>query len=702
VSSAVLVGAIGGLWLWTITAAWPETPDGLLHLQRARALTEAWRLGVWVPRWFPDFAFGYGHPILHYYAPGAYVAPAVFHLIGLGVVAATRLWLALAYGLSAAVLMLALPPSFHAAAATTAGLLYLAYPYRLYDLFVRGALPEFAAFLWLPAILGGTIAVLTRPRWGLAGVGLALAWAGLVLTHNLTALMAALFTLAGLPLAALARPAKQSYSRRLVQAGLRLGLPGVIGALLSAFYWLPVVLESNWVGIGASGPARGYANHFAAWNRLFQSGWRYVYPPADQATVPLPDYLSLLAVIGALLLFSRRRRAATVAALTGLVVAASLTLDVSAPLWDATAPVMGKLQFPWRWQTMAALPCAMLAALGVQWIAERVRRWAWGVALAAGLLVCVCAWPGGWTATTPDISTQALWAWDAEHGQVGATWTGEFLPVWVQAPRWTIGRAPETPPAAIPAATLTARPTAVAYLEAAYAIITAQPQTVTLDRFYFPAWRVAVDGTLVATRPLGELGLLAFDLPPGEHRVTMDWAATRGVWIGRGLTALGWLAVVWVLRRRFRLLALWIGVVALALVGIAGLPARTATPQPIGADYGRVRLEAALTARGQVDLFWMVNDAPPDLTVFVHVTGPDGAVVAQWDEPLGGIYRPPSRQTPGLLLRQRVRVPLPADLPAGDYPVLVGLYAPGHADAPLIPADVDGPRVSAGTMTIQP
>ena len=699
---AAAVGVIGGLWLWTATAAWPDTPDGVLHLQRARALAEAWRLGVWYPRWFPDFAFGYGHPILHYYAPGMYVAPAAFQVAGLEVVAAMRLWLALAYGLSATLLMLAFPPSFHPAATVCAGLFYLAFPYRLYDLFVRGALPEFAAFLWLPAILAGMLAVLTRPRWATAGVGLALAWAGLALTHNLSALMAALLAVAGIPLAALGRPAGVSYGRRLVDATLRLGLPGVGGALLNAFYLMPVLLEAHWVRVGAIGPVQGYANHFTTWDSLWQIGWRYGYPPAGDPVVPLPFYVGLLVVIGgARLAGAAGRRPATAAALLALTAAMLLTMDVSAPVWDGAVWVMDKFQFPWRWQTMVAVPCAALAALGVQWVAATRPTWAWGVALAAGLPVCVYAWPGGMATTTPTVTTAAMWAWDAETGQVGATWAGEFLPVWVQAPRWAIGRAPETPPALATRATLTGLPTATGYLRGDYAMTTALTQTVTLDRFYFPAWRVTVDGGAVATRPHGELGLLAFDLPPGAHAVSVDWAATRGVWLGRGLTGLGWLGVAWALRRRPWGMAVWTGAAVIALTGMAGLTTRLGVPPPIGADYGSVRLAAALTTPGEVDLFWTVRDAPPDLVAFVHVVGPDGSVVAQWDEPLGGVYRPPATLLPGMALRQRVFVPLARELPPGEYPVWVGLYAAGQADAPLIPAGADGPRVPAGGMTIR-
>ena len=151
---AVLVlFAVAALALYAATSRWPQTPDGLFHLQRVRSLSEALAAGVLFPRWFPDFAFGYGHPILNYYAPAFYYPPALLHWGGIGVIEAVRFTLALVFGLSGVTMYVLLRLWVSLPAALVGSVLYLAFPYHLYDLFVRGALPEFAAFLWLPLIL---------------------------------------------------------------------------------------------------------------------------------------------------------------------------------------------------------------------------------------------------------------------------------------------------------------------------------------------------------------------------------------------------------------------------------------------------------------------------------------------------------------------------------------------------------------------
>ncbi|MCC6169482.1 MAG: hypothetical protein IT329_19845 [Caldilineaceae bacterium] len=705
------------LWLWLQTAPWPDTPDGFIHLQRTRALAEALRQGVFYPRWFPDFAFGYGHPILHYYAPASYYPPALFHLLGLDLVSAARAALALVYALSGVAAYLALRRVASPPAALAGALLTLAFPYRLYDLNVRGALPEFTAFLWPPLLLYAAIGVLAAPgRWWTSGSALllALAWAGLALTHNLTALMAALLLAATLPVIALrpgSPPHHYNYAKRLLSTAARLGFPALLGVLLSAFYTLPALLEAGWVGIGAAGGTGGYAAHFAAWPTLAQAALRYRYPSAADPTVPLPLYALPLLVWGSVrLLRPGRSRFALALTLWVTLLLVWLTTQSSAPLWDPAAPLLGKLQFPWRWQTLLTFALGVLAALLLDGVfaARPHSAAAWIGAGAIGVLLFVYAADLPAMPLTGGLQARDLWAFDAAHGQIGGTWTGEFLPRWVSAPRWTLSRAPETPPAPQPSATLTALPVAVGHLDAAYSLHAAAPLTVTLDRFYFPAWEVQVDGVAQTPRPAGELGLQAVPLPAGDHQMTVRWRATPALRLGRGLSALGWLLMLFLIyQRRARIeMAGWLALGLVALLGISGLTEVSAPPTPVAADFGDVRLEAAdippvhLGNAAQVRLFWTATTTPSDLVVYVHILGPDGAVIAQWDEPLGTAYRPPARIPPGLLFSQTVAVPLPAELGAGRYLVLAGLYPAGAADAPLTAAGQETPRVALGTVEV--
>ncbi|MGB0383683.1 MAG: phospholipid carrier-dependent glycosyltransferase [Ardenticatenaceae bacterium] len=76
-----------------------------------------------------------------------------------------------------------------------------------------------------------------------------------------------------------------------------------------------------------------------------------------------------------------------------------------------------------------------------------------------------------------------------------------------------------------------------------------------------------------------------------------------------------------------------------------------------------------------VRLFWQAETRlERDLTVFVHLVGPDGQLVSQQDqEPLGGFF-PTSLWPAGQVIADEYELLLPADAPAGTYELRVGMY----------------------------
>ncbi len=74
-------------------------------------------------------------------------------------------------------------------------------------------------------------------------------------------------------------------------------------------------------------------------------------------------------------------------------------------------------------------------------------------------------------------------------------------------------------------------------------------------------------------------------------------------------------------------------------------------------------------------LYWQSEAVlPTDYTTFVHLRNAAGETVAQKDQPpLNGAY-PTSLWEPGEIISDSLTIPLPPDLPAGDYQLVVGLY----------------------------
>jgi hypothetical protein len=115
---------------------------------------------------------------------------------------------------------------------------------------------------------------------------------------------------------------------------------------------------------------------------------------------------------------------------------------------------------------------------------------------------------------------------------------------------------------------------------------------------------------------------------------------------------------------------------------------------PIGADFGgQVRLLGARqTSSTELILFWQAHtQLETDYTIFVHLLGADGETLVNADHLPS---RPTHEWRPNQVLPDRVALPLPSDLPTGDYRVEIGLY---DASDPALPrlslANGSGDRV---------
>lgn len=593
-----------------LPAAWPllrpgffVSDDGLFHIYRTAALADAWRQGVLYPRLFPDFGFGYGQAVLNYYAPLTYVPWAFLALLGLAPVAAAKATIVAGLVLAALAAYGYVNSLWGPRAGLLAAVAYTYFPYHLADFYVRGAIPEGFAFIWPPLILWAYTAAWRStapgrplPRMGNAWLWGALAWAGLVYTHNLTALM--FVPVFALYLACLAwETGLQAAWRRLLALAGSL----VLAAGLSAPLWLPFFVESKAVGLGWDLSA-GYVDHLAPPRLAVQIAALYHYRagPGGLADHPL-SWLTVALFVGVLALGAwrlagrRRLHDAPLVVFALLVVLTSglMTTTVSLPIWRALQPGIESLQYPWRFLAVTAVGVALLAGALCGPLADRApmvavrttralppphgpeqatppwaedgsgpsaaaerghteaggRGWAWVAALLAAFLFIAAAAP-----LLPDqplalsagdtASPLRMWQEDAAHGQIGATWTGEFLPTTVQEQRWALGRpragAVDGPPLLPPPQVSLAM---LGYQAADLIVSSTVPLPIRLHQFCLPGWGAAVDGRPVPAYASGPLGLVTVDVPAGRHEVTLRFGPAPARTAGAVLASLA--AVVW-------------------------------------------------------------------------------------------------------------------------------------------------------------
>src|SRR3954465_6424570 len=157
-------------------------------LARLVEFDAAIRGGDFFPSWSPDLYAGYGSPIFQFYSPLAYYITEIPVLVGFSYVTALKItWVVTLFASGLAMFYLG-STYLSRWAACIGAVFYMVAPYRLMDMFIRHALAEHCAFIWLPLIVAGTarFAAKLSPTGFVVGT---LATAALILTHNVTALI---------------------------------------------------------------------------------------------------------------------------------------------------------------------------------------------------------------------------------------------------------------------------------------------------------------------------------------------------------------------------------------------------------------------------------------------------------------------------------------------------------------------------------
>jgi hypothetical protein len=135
--------------------------------------------------------------------------------------------------------------------------------------------------------------------------------------------------------------------------------------------------------------------------------------------------------------------------------------------------------------------------------------------------------------------------------------------------------------------------------------------------------------------------------------------------------------------------------VALAVVVVPAPTAVPSLPFVVDAEFQNgIRLARYGLVKGPhtlaLTLGWETDrSVDQDLTVFVHLRDTAGHTVSQGDGPPAGGAWPTSLWPAGYLLQDAHSIPIPTDLPAGRYVLVVGLYDPRTERRALLAAGGD-------------
>jgi len=542
------------------------------------------RAGVFPARWMPDGAYGLGYPFFNYYAALPYYLAAGLVLWGWGPIVGLKVAQVLGFLASGAAMYALGRRAFrHRVSAFLASVSYVYVPFHLVNVYVRGdSLSELYAFAWYP-LLGWALLRLRSCVSGGNVLLLGAAYGGLILTHNISALIATPIVVAYALLLLFTQGGPKVSRRRFLLAGLAGGL---LGLGLSSWFWLPALLERHLVQLQEM--TTGYF-HFAGHFRgadLIQRKWLFDYIIGqDRTPFCMGLVQAVLAALGSLALVGgwiRQRRIAPQGAfaLALLLLTTLCITPLSNPLWKHV-PLLPMVQFPWRFLSLQAVFTALLTGcLAEAWRWRNPGRWWIAIMLSAVLMAAALgSLRPEWLAIgEADVTPDRLRLYEYFTASIGTTVRWEYLPCTVETRPFTsavyLNRGRKPPPMAIEGELAEAHLLDMGPTWETWDIAVASSQAyLAFYTHYFPGWQAIVDGSPRCLSPVKGWGTIGLGLSQGRHRVTLHLGRTplrRAAELTSLLAlivALGLLALEvhrWSQKRRWR----WNRLIGLTVVGL--------------------------------------------------------------------------------------------------------------------------------------
>ena len=495
------------------------------------------------PIWAPDLGAGHGQPLFEFAPPLVYLSALPFRAVGMGLSDSYQFGLALLYLLGlAAFYRLARKFAFSRTVSAAGAMAWLFAPYLSLDLYVRAAFAEAAAVAILPIALLSLVEAMERPtvvRVVLGAIPITL----LMLAHNGMALLVipALALMVVLRSAVTWQQEKREKIARRMAPFISGAASMTLGLALSAFFWLPALTEKRYVHMERLQTGYLYWGNHLVWPRqLLWSSWGYgvsgegLKSGMSFALGPVHLVLAILGLIFVVRSRDWKVRAYAIAFGLASILGAWLSTLWAGVVWQHVVTLQ-YLQFPWRALVLPGLMMPLLTLFAFNRIGAK-----WTVA-AILLLVGF---------NLPHTEPQGYLTFDDEFYAPDSIATKGLNTLTAEEyePKTVAVRPPyNAQPLSGIGSSLEVETIKRSSIRQEYLVHASAPSVAEASTFMYPGWTATIDGapSRITIRPIS--GTILIDIPPGEHRVVLQFRQTR-------------------LRRA----AMWVSIVAL-MAGLAAI-----------------------------------------------------------------------------------------------------------------------------------
>lgn len=471
-------------------------------------------------RWVPDMGGLYGYPLFNYYGPLPYYIGEFIYLLTSNLIFSAKMLFAIGFLGSYIFMYLCARKLWGNLGGLISGVFYSFAPYHALDFYVRGDMGELWALMFFPAIIWSLLRLKKNPQ--IKNVLVLSFFVGcLVATHNLSAMIFMPF--AGiLFLYFFLRDRKNVTSKKFFVMG---AIAFVFGILLSAFYWLPALLEKQFAHLETL--VEGYfsvTEHFKGLKKLFiDRFWGYGSSQRDYPGGPvdgLSYQIGIVHILGwAASLFAAGKLWKSKRAISYIVILLSVfagfAIFMINPRSDFLYQIISPLQFlqfPWRFLMLVIFFISFLVGvLGSEYFENK-----WKGLFILLLLIGVVA------ANFSYFKPEKFIYENDQEAMSGANWDRQikrsifdYLPIYAHEPPASLADKRYE--------ILTGTTQITDFKEGTnWFSFNAKTQThsiVRISQYYFPNWTIKVDGNLVKVESNNNLGLMTIILGVGNHMV---------------------------------------------------------------------------------------------------------------------------------------------------------------------------------------
>jgi len=335
-----------------------DRSDAFQYISRFFEFNLALGDGQFPPLWAPDLDAGYGNPMFMFYSPLFFFAAELPRFIGFSYITCVKTVVISSILLSGVTMFIFAREFWGPFGAFLSAIAYVYAPYHLMDIYARASFTENMAFMWFPLILWSFYKLTKENKITYLVFG-SCSLAALVLTHNITAMIFTpviiLYTAFLLILNRLSGAAKRTLAAFLIGLGL------------SAFFWVPALIEKKYVIL-----SKFVSGYFEFHKHFLNLGNFFFSDPKNPFlyNIPLSFQLGLVAILAVISLNialkmsfagkDRDRKYSIIFFLSLVPVCIYMMLPISKWAWHAL-PLLQFAQFPYRLSVLVVLSLAFVS-----------------------------------------------------------------------------------------------------------------------------------------------------------------------------------------------------------------------------------------------------------------------------------------------------------------------------------------------------